>query len=226
MLPSELGLNRLVSQFQDSPNLRGLISALINGFDGLDETQNDLLTLRSVDTAQGVQLDGVGEIVGLLRPKTINDSGRFGFEDDPTARGFGDINDPSLGGNWFDSETTLFFVDDDIYRLLIKAKIIKNSTAMTVDDTLRLISFVFNTEVRYFLHENLKPIYHIGKLLSDFELELLETFPTLIGKDTVNYELMYDNGNSFGFEEDPNALGFGDDTDPAVGGNFATLIII
>ena len=244
MLPSEKGLLRLVHQFQDSPKLKGLISAFISQFNDIDTAQNDLLTLRWVDTAQGAQLDGVGEIVGLSRPYTTISDGRFGFEGDDTARGFGDETDPNVGGNWFDEFTTRFPVDDDTYRLLIRAKIIKNSTAMTVDDTLRLISFTFGCEVRYFLFENLKPTYHIGKILGSFEKELLSTFPVLIGIESANYELEYNGNEAFGFAEDPNALGFGigyglfpsDDLYPSdtlypdesmdhgVGGNFASLL--
>ena len=223
MLPSEKGIARLPIQFQDSPNLKALITAIVKGFDDLEDTGDDLLTLRGLNTAQGVQLDGVGEIVGFPRPNTVNDDGRFGFFEDPTARGFGNPDNISVGGNFIDPVSILFPVDDDTYRLLIKAKIIKNSTAMTVDDTLRLINFVFDAEVRYFLPVNLDPRYHIGKILSAFEIDLLDEFPVLIGIDSVNFETMY-NDTPFGFFEDPDAFGFGNPIDSDIGGNFASSI--
>lgn len=222
MLPSEKGIARLPIQFQDSPKLKALITAIIKGFDDLEDTGNDLLTLRGLNTSVGVQLDGIGEIVGFPRPNTINADGRFGFFEDPTARGFGNPSNPDVGGNFFDADSTSFPVDDDTYRLLIKAKIIKNSTAMTVDDTLRLINFVFDAEVHYFLPVNLDPRYHIGKILSSFEIGLLDEFPVLIGIDSVKFETMY-NDTPFGFFEDPDALGFGDGATD-VGGNFASSI--
>lgn len=222
MLPSEKGIARLPIQFQDSPKLKALITALLKDTDDLDTANNDLLQLRGLNTSTGRQLDGIGEIVGLERPLTIDDSGRFGFFEDPTARGFGSPDNISVGGAFIDPLTILFPVDDDTYRILIKAKIIKNSTAMTVEDTLRLISFVFDTTVRYFLIDNLEPRYHIGKILDSFEISLLDEFPVLIGIDSANYETMY-NDTPFGFFEDPLAYGFGDGATD-VGGNFATYI--
>ena len=221
------GLARLAYQFKSSIKFQEFITAFLQELQDLDISGLQLLNERYLDTAIGVQLDGIGEIVGLPRPeKDIEVVGLFGFLTDPTSLGFGDLNDPSFGGIFWNGVTPTVLIGDDQYRLLLRAKIIENQTAMTVDDTLRLISFTFgNAEVRYFLLENLKPRYDIGKLLNVFEKSLLEDLPVLIGIDVVEYKTMYDGENTFSFFEDPQGLGFGDINDTDIGGNFAAIII-
>ena len=92
-------LNRLASQFKDSENLRGLLSAHLSDFEDISFSLDDLLSDRYLDTAQGVQLDGIGEIVGLPRPVAPVDLiGAFGFIDDDTAQGFGTLTTSIVTG--------------------------------------------------------------------------------------------------------------------------------
>jgi len=113
---------------------------------------------------------------------------------------------------------------DTLYRFLIRIRIIKNKTAMTIDDTLRLISFTFeNATVRYFQTSFLEPRYDIEKHLEPSEEVLVPNFPILIGLETVTYH-SYSKTTSFGFYGDPDALGFGDLNDSDIGGNFAKII--
>ncbi len=222
----EKGLSRLAYQFSDSEKFRGFLSAFLAEYEELEISNLQLLNDRYLDTAQGVQLDGIGEIVGIERPaKTLDQAGLFGFDNDDTALGFGDYNDSTIGGNFWDGQSGIALIGDNLYCLLIRAKIIKNQTAMTVDDTLRLISFMFSgAKVRYFLINNLEPRYDIGKILTPFEASLLDDLPILIGIDTVLYHMVPET-NAFGFAEDPNAVGFGDYNDPDIGGNFSAIII-
>lgn len=221
------GLGRLAYQFEGSEKFQGFLTSFLAEYDELNISGLQLLNERYLDTAIGVQLDGIGEIVGLSRPeKDIAVAGLFGFIDDDSALGFGTTTDLDIGGNFLSLQSggATAPIGDDLYRLLIRAKIIKNQTAMTVDDTLRLISFTFGgVEVRYFLTENLKPRYDIGKALTPFEADLVSDFPILIGIDEVEYHT-YSETTPFGFEGDDDALGFGTTTDPNIGGNFAQII--
>ena len=223
--PSTKGLSRLAYQFENSTKLRGFLDAFLQQYNDLQTSELQLLNERYLNVAIGVQLDGIGEIVGLPRPeKDIDVVGAFGFLDDTTALGFGTLTDPTIGGNFIRLGDTKTLIDDTLYRLLIRAKIIKNQTAMTVDDTLRLISFTFSgVKVRYFLSENLKPRYDIGKFLDAFEADLVNDFPVLIGIDEVEYH-SYSETTPFGFDGDPDVLGFGTLTDPDIGGNFSTIL--
>lgn len=223
---SNNGLSRLAYQFEASEKFKAFISAFLAEFDELDISELQLLNERYLDTSVGAQLDGIGEIVGLQRPeKDVDVAGIFGFVDDLTAIGFGTILDSDIGGNFWDGTSQSVLIGDDLYRLLIRAKIIENQTAMTVDDTTRLISFTFSDiPVRYFLTTNLKPRYDIGKFLSSFEASLLDDFPILIGIDTIEYHT-YSETIPFGFDADPDTFGFGDITDTDIGGNFSKIII-
>jgi len=222
------GLKRLVFQFKGSEKFEEFITAFLTQFEELSEINSDLELLRYLETSFGVQLDGIGEIVGLERPlKIVSKAGLFGFLLDTKAKGFGDINNFDIGGNFWDGINEYVLIGDDLYRLLIRAKIIKNQTAMTVDDTTRLISFMFGgVEVRYFLLVNLAPRYDIGKILDPFEESLLPDLPVLIAMGEIEYYSSYSDVSPFVFEGDVSPLGqgFGDINNPAIGGNLAKII--
>ena len=222
----ETYLNRLASQFKDSENLRGLLSAHLLDFEDISISLDDLLSDRYLDTAQGVQLDGIGEIVGLERPVApIDLVGAFGFLDDPTAQGFGKLSDTDIGGNFVKLSGTSQPIGDDLYRTLLRVKIQVNKTAMTNEDVIDIISFAFGgILVRYALIINTKPTYEIGKILTQFEIDvILPLIPVMIGIDVADYKVMH-NETPFGFNGDDTSLGFGTLADSNVGGNFAKFI--
>ena len=238
----EKGISRLAYQFKNSVKLQEFLEAFLAEFEELRISGLQLLNERYLNDAVGVQLDGIGEIVGLPRPeKDVDIAGLFGFLDDPTALGFGDITDSDIGGNFWDGVSDFVLVGDNLYRLLIRAKIIENKTAMTVDDTLRLISFTFDGAViRYFQSAFLEPRYDILKDLTIFEEGLLADLPVLIGIDSVEYHTYTDGTFSFFGDPDPTGLGFGDINShgyslaygsgyasislPSIGGNFAKIV--
>jgi len=221
---TEKGISRLAYQFTDSEKLKGFLTAFLTEYEELHTSGLVLLNDRYIDTAYGVQLDGIGEIVGEPRfLAALDEVGAFGFLDgtfvggggrltdeggvdiddglggffdtgtssgeapDATARGFGDLYNPDVGGNFWGGDTNYVLVGGDQYRLLIRAKIIKNQTAMTVDDTTRLISFLYDVPVRYSLPVNLNPVYEIQKVLDSFEVSLFAKLPLLIGLNSVEY---------------------------------------
>jgi hypothetical protein len=60
-------LSRLTNQFSESPKLRGMVEAMVRPLQDALATIEQLRTERWPDTAIGVQLDGVGQIVGEPR---------------------------------------------------------------------------------------------------------------------------------------------------------------
>jgi hypothetical protein len=219
------GLSRLAYQFKTSDKFQEFITAFLQEFQDLYDSGNQLLTERYLETAIGVQLDGIGEIVGIDRPRGYSDyAGAFGYENDPTSLGYGDYNNSAPGGHYATFEQLEGLIDDTQYRQLIRAKIIKNQTAMTVDDTLRLISFAFDgAEVRYFLLDDLKPAYVIGKYINASELFWFDFFPVLIGIEKVIYEAAYNGAESFVYDGDT-GLGYGDYNDSSLGGHYAMVL--
>lgn len=62
-----LAKKRLISQYKQKPRLEGLVEALVQDIQNLENTAVQLNTERGLDTAVGEQLDGIGQIVGLER---------------------------------------------------------------------------------------------------------------------------------------------------------------
>jgi hypothetical protein len=213
--PIVKGISRLAYQFKSSEKFKDFLEAFLLEYQELQISELQLLNERYLDTATGKRLDGIGEIVGLERPvESIDVVGAFGFYGDPTALGFTTLSDLLQGGNFVSFDSLSQPIGDDLYRLLLRAKIIENHSAMTVDETTRLISFTFgNISVRYFLHTNLQPIYEIYKLLNDFEANIVSGFPLLIGLGNVTYKT-FDSADPFGFYADNEAFGFATISEP------------
>jgi hypothetical protein len=60
-------LDRLPEQYRGKPRLSTFIAIFVQEIQTLETMFQTLHTLRSIDTAEGVQLDGVGQIAGLKR---------------------------------------------------------------------------------------------------------------------------------------------------------------
>jgi len=130
--------DRLPNQFEDSQNLRLLISIFAAMF---EESNAILRTLRddmTVDDADGVWLDEIGDIVGVARGASQReDATIFTYRDilaaDDTAKSFSDISAPA-GGHYVGiggiPDGTLF--SDDDYRLLIRAKVLSTYSGDTI----------------------------------------------------------------------------------------------
>jgi len=58
---------RLPEQFKNSENFNSFIEAFLDRY--LEVAESDLLNKRWVDTAVGWQLDLIGDIVGIKRPR-------------------------------------------------------------------------------------------------------------------------------------------------------------
>lgn len=190
----------------------------------LQSTFKDLMQLRSLDTATGVNLDVIGEIVGQERTLLNVDIFEFfGFQGVPNAGSFGDVDYPQVGSIFYDSNNPRFgniTLDDDTYRIFIRAKIAKNVTRVTPEDIMSFANSIFSTTGSTIQDEGFAAYtLLIGKELSSFERSLLRyvnktnnytsyLVPKPIGV-RVNYG-NYDQENFFGFAGVPNAKGFGE----------------
>jgi hypothetical protein len=219
------GLGRLAYQYQDSTKFKAYIESFLAELEELKIARLQLLNDRWLDSAKGVNLDNLGEIVGIERP-TVPQSlvGFFGFSDDTDALGFGSDTDATQGGQFYDENNgTDILADDDVYLFAIRGQIILNFTSMTAPETTELLSFlVGGASVRYFLNGNLSPVYEIYKIVTPAEAEVIKDLPTLLGVGDVTYISM--DTPTFGFFDDPTALGFGSDTDATQGGYFSKIL--
>lgn len=226
----ELAISRLATQFRESTNLISYIRALLVEADNLEQVFCDLLEKRWIDTAEGVQLDILGSIVGQTREfidAEIFDY--FGFFDNSQAQSFGTVGDPSVGGRFrsVDEVTTgIRQLSDDEYRLFIRARIARNSTSSTPEDIIAQIRYIFGSPLVLFVDGDTKYEVSIGKRLTLNEKSILldtDIIPKTAGIQ-ASYVTEFDTNNFFGFQGVPNSAGLGSVNDADLGGKFGNLI--
>ena len=226
----------ITEQFKGKPVMDKYLRLLVSGIDDLQEVLRQLQQQRSIDTAVGKQLDVIGEIVG--RPRGLVTSeifNYFGFNGNPLADTFGSLNDPTVGSAWYSLNGPLGISrppSDEEYRLILKAKIIKNRTLARPEDVIDAYKFLFGTS-RVTLDETVDEVASvrigIGKILNDVERGLLFDLGgagTLLPKPVgVSYSYTeFDADRVFATEGFPGAMGTGELTDPSVGGILSNLI--
>lgn len=208
----------LISQFQwdvinekiygDKPVLRAILTALGAEMDELNQAVNDIKNKRWIDTAEGVQLDGIGEIVD--RNRQIDKAIAipfFGFLGQPSTKGFGQARFRSS------NETTLtsYILEDAEYKTVLLEKVIKNSSRGTAEDTLQSLKFIFNAPT-VAMEEvgNANIVVAIGRNLNDSDKILANAVDLIIraGGVGLKYKAYYPSAY-FGFLGQPKAQGFG-----------------
>lgn len=67
-------LSLLLTQFKGKPGIEELITAYVTQLQELEDAFADLLNNRTIETAEGVQLDGLGKLIGLQRETLWTDT--------------------------------------------------------------------------------------------------------------------------------------------------------
>ena len=139
----DLAESRLATQFKESTNLIDYIRAGLKEADDLETVFQDLLTKRYLDLAEGIQLDIIGDIVGQPRGfiLTVVET-FFGFLGAIGSDTFGTIGDAGQGSNFMsisDEEFPEIVTDDTTYKVLIRAKISKNISRSTINETIDIV---------------------------------------------------------------------------------------
>lgn len=71
-----IALSRLTGQFENSPKLRAMLEGIVAPLEALESDIDALIADRWIDTAEGIQLDGCGYIVGEKREGRSDDDYR------------------------------------------------------------------------------------------------------------------------------------------------------
>lgn len=146
---TDKAISRLLNQFSDSDNLKDFLEAIVARLEDTDIVLEGLLLYRTINTAEGIWLDQIGDIVGYPRPaKEVADSGIF------TLKSVGDSDNPdqglsslsamdggvltSLNGLPLDENAT-----DATYRQYLKGKVRATYTNATVSAIFEFVDFVF-----------------------------------------------------------------------------------
>lgn len=140
--------DRITDEFRGKPIMDKYLQLLLKGKEDIQLVMSDVMTLRSIDTAIGAQLDVIGVIVG--RPRGLVSAEvftYFGFDGAGQAGSFGSLTDPSVGAPWYSVGAPTQLArppSDEEYRLILKAKIIKNRTLSRPEDVIEAYKF-FNS---------------------------------------------------------------------------------
>lgn len=147
-LPSELLEKAVLSQYANSPNLMALLEIYAEEFDLLQQLNEDIVNLRYIDNAFGIQLDYIGLLVGASRTLSgVKVVGNFGYLANAEALGMGKIDDVSVGGvlrSIEDQEYQDIRLPDDKYLNWIKAKILLNNSDGGKEDCIAFFKLLLN----------------------------------------------------------------------------------
>lgn len=174
--------SRITEQFKDKEVIDRFLQLLIFAQTELQSVFKDLMQLRSLDTATGEQLNILGRIVGQDRVLLNSDLyDFFGFQGALKAGSMGTLEDANVGSIFYSLGEPLggnIELSDETYRLFIRAKILKNTTASTSEEFIRSINLIFG-DSSIIAIEDESPEYSgnvlvlFGRPLSDFERGLL-----------------------------------------------------
>lgn len=225
-----LAVSRLATQYRESTNLISYIITLLTEANNLEQVFCDLLEQRWIDTAEGINLDIIGAIVGQSRI-FINATSLeyFGFGLNPRSQSFGTLIDPGIGGRFkFIGEEIDGFREliDEEYRLFIRARISRNSTSSTPEDIIAQIRFIFGPVLVLLTDGDTEYTISIGRRLSLNEKVLLfenDIVPKTAGVKAT-YLSEFDSDDFFALGNVPGNGGFGSLTNPNQGGKLGNLI--
>lgn len=124
--------NRIYAQYRDKPKMVEWLRIARTQGAPIDETELKVARSYIIDEATGAQLDVIGRIVGVTRDfinKIPLDAPQFGADADEDCD-FGAVDGffsaPSMAAD--------SVMSDGLFRLLIKAKILKNNRNATIED--------------------------------------------------------------------------------------------
>jgi hypothetical protein len=138
----EIAWGNFLAQHVGKSNTEALVRSLYPPLNTLDQALRDLYTKRGLDTAVGVQLDGIGSIVGITRfvPNGIYIP-FFGFQSQPSGRGFGIARMRHSREPWAASS----ILGDIEYRVVLYTKIAYNNGHGTAEEICAAMNAVMGT---------------------------------------------------------------------------------
>lgn len=200
--------NHLLGQFAGKPVFEAFLTAIGGELNELEQMFMDLRDKRWIDTAEGAQLDGIGEIVNQNRqvPDAVTIP-FFGFDGQPNALGFEEGRFRDSWEGWLTSVN----LNDPEYRIVLRAKIRKDTSPATAEDTISSLRFIFSAD-RVVIRDagNAKFNAAIGRRLNENELSVARALDLFVRAGGVGLlqASHFDAANYFGFYGQKDAKGF------------------
>ncbi|KVE23799.1 hypothetical protein WS67_21455 [Burkholderia singularis] len=192
----------ITSEHRDKPRFMATIGVLVQPLVDQINLLQRMPDEFDLDHADGVQLDDVGRWVGVSRKIRTPLSGIY-FSFDMDGLGF----DQGAWKGPFDPDTGLTVLDDDTYRLVIRAKIGANHWDGTLASSAAILNHIFGSDTHVFIedHQDMSMTIGIaGKVPSAVFLALLAGgyIPLKPEGVRVNYTIVttVDSSPLFGFD--------------------------
>lgn len=172
--------NRVYWQYRNKPRLNALVNIGLDSARKMGEDLNRIKNGWDVNTAIGHDLDVIGEIVDFKRPSAVEHN--LAVEH---YYGDGQYGDGSQYNSF--NPSALAPIDDDRYRILLKAKIAKNSSKGTMDDIARAVLFITDVDCQVIdNHDMTFSLLFFGQL-TDIQREMIESYDLVPEPLGVNY---------------------------------------
>ncbi len=140
----------LVTAFhRDKPKFNGMVGGVSQCFVNAQEVFTDLIAAFDLDIAIGTQLDAIGLWVGISRHVRTPLVGVY-FSLDT----FGLGADEGVWQGPFDPDSGVTTLDDETYRLLIRAKIAANHWDGTLNGSAPILQLIFGDGTHVFIQDN------------------------------------------------------------------------
>ncbi|WP_043614311.1 DUF2612 domain-containing protein [Chromobacterium violaceum] len=139
----------ITSQHASAPRFMAMVQGVCQPFVDLQNLLASIPASYDLDHAIGSQLDAVGAWVGIGRQISA-----------PLQHVYFSLDTPGIGfdqGSWkgpYDPDTGLTSLDDETYRLLIRAKIGANSWDGTLGSSAAILNSIFNGGTYVFIQDN------------------------------------------------------------------------
>lgn len=228
----------IIKQYFEKPKALAEIGLQASTWQKTFEFLQSFQSEFDLDQATGDRLDKIGKLVGIPRiVPFVLEKIRFGFDGDDTSRGFADAFDGSVPSaiffDAFESVFTTQVLDDEDYRFFIKARISSNiaSAYMVSDDRVSIqdaIMAAFDGEAFAVDNQDMTLFLYVSTGVDADRIRLVRNIDLLPKPQGVRWRIVQldETANSFGFDDDEFALGFGDAFNPAIGGIFAEFIFL
>lgn len=204
----------LIWQYRAKPKAKATAALFDNQIaTSLQDTIN-LIDVLNIDKAVGVNLDLVGRHIGQSRVlQNYAPIGFFGFKDGLGAMPFS--RKSKGGGRFYKYRYPIkqsVVLNDDDYRFLIKARIIRNYQTATLPNLIDALAFILGDACVVTDNYDMTVTIQIPEVyktrFKEFALEELDILPRGTG---VKYNIIWGDlpiKKYFGFNGAPNALGF------------------
>lgn len=223
-----LGESLVPLQYQESTNYLIYLCELLSYMGEIEDVLQTNLLQTDIDQAEGVNLDVIGDIVGVAReiPRAVPIK-FFGFFGQTSGDVYGEEGNVSIGSrfrNEGEDWRSTSVLNDIEYRLLIRAQIVKNHSDGTLDSVLEGLHYLFNTDASV-VNDVGGMVFNvaIGRKLTHTEQSIIKNLSILPRPAGVRIGQLshFNSVKYFGFFHQPGALTFGEEGDTSIGGIFS-----